>query len=314
MKLSLKSLLPAREVGSKHARTVCGQLDCHNKTPMRYVPGSHAGVFVDEQWYCSPDCFATASRNTLSVLSAGCVVEMQRHPRLSLGLALLSKGYLSEEQLRFASTRSQRQGEDLETTLIECGLATERQLAAGRAAQWGYPVLGQELTGQTVEADLPPTLLRAFSAVPLHYSAQTKRLVLGFVYRVDHSLLQSIERITGCRAEPCFITATEFMEQMDRLKSAPGYDETVVDQPGTAPQMAKTLGSFVDEVIAREARFTKCNAFVWARLSGKRGTLDVIFKMKHTLLASPATIPIEHLDRGEVEDDHVLGRAAGYGL
>jgi hypothetical protein len=285
MKLSLKSLLPARDLGWNRVRAVCGLSKCHNKLLMKYVPGNRIGIFVGAAWYCSPDCFAMASRTTLSSLSSETLVEMPRNPRLSLGLALLAKGYLDEDQLRLATLRSEREGQKLETTLIECGLVTEKQIAVGRSAQWGYPVLAQDFVSQNVEADLPLALLRAFSAVPLHYSRRAKRLVLGFVYRVEHSLLQAIEQMTGFRAEACFITPTELNEQIDRLTTIPGYEEAVVENPGAAAQMARTLGGFAVEVSAREASFSKCNSWVWARMVGKRGTVDVVFALRNAATA-----------------------------
>jgi hypothetical protein len=286
MKLSLKSLLPSRDLGWNRVRAVCALSSCHNKLLMKYVPGSRIGIFVGAAWYCSADCFAMASRTTLASLSSETLVEMPRNPRLTLGLALLAKGYLDEEQLRFATARSQREGQDLETTLIECGLVTDKQVAAGRAAQWGYPVLGQDAAGQHVEVDLPLTLLRAFSAAPLHYSPKARRLVLGFVYRVEHSLLQAIEQMTGLRAEPCFITPAEFNEQMERVQAVSAYEEAAVEMPGPAAQMARTLGGFAVEVAAREASFSKCGTWVWARITGKRGTVDVIFATKTTPTAA----------------------------
>ena len=285
MKLSLKSILPARDLGWNRVRAVCAQPDCHSKLLTRYVPGSRTGLFVGETWYCSPDCFAAGSRSALVSLSSGCVVEMPRNPRLSLGLALLSKGYLTEEQYRAAVLRSERRGESLESALMECGFAGEKQLAAGRAAQWGYPALAQELSGLNVEADLPAALLRAHRVAPIHYSAKSKRLVLGFVDRVEHAILQAIEQITGCRAEPCFITPDEFAEQIERLTSAPDYEALVVDNPGTAAQMGRILGGLAVEVSAKSAGFAKCNSSVWVRVSGKRKTVDVIFAIKN--VASP---------------------------
>jgi Type II secretion system (T2SS), protein E, N-terminal domain len=280
MNLSLKSLLPPLDLGWNRTRALCALPACHNKLLMRAVPGNRAGMNVGEAWYCSADCFATHSRNALASLSMETVLEMPRNPRLPLGLALLAKGTITEDQLRFAAARSERRGESLEVALIELEFVGEKQLAAARALQWGYPVLGQELIGQIVEADLPPTLLKAFSAVPLHYSLKTKRLVLGFVHRVEQSLLLSIEQVTGCRAEACFITPSEFVEQMDRLIATPDYEEAVVDNPGSASQMSRTLGGFAVEFGAREAGFAKCKSWIWARISGKRGTVDVMFAPK----------------------------------
>lgn len=281
MKMSLKSLLPARDLGWNRVRATCALPECHHRLLTKYVPGSRIGIFAGESWYCSPDCFALGSRKTLASFASGCVVEMPRNPRLSIGLALVSKNLLTEDQYREAAVLSQRRGESLETTLLECGFASEKQLAAGRAAQWGYPALVQELNATIVEADLPSSLLRAYRAAPIHYSPKSKRLVLGFVDRVEHGLLQSIEQITGCRAEPCFITPAEFAEQIERLTAMPLYEEAVVDEAQTAAQMGRTLGGWAVEISASEASFAKCNAFAWVRMMGKRGTVDVIFSLKH---------------------------------
>jgi hypothetical protein len=288
MKLSLKSLLPKHDLGWNRVRAVCNLPTCHNKLLMKYVPGSRIGIFAGNSWYCSPDCFAMASRATLASLATETVVEMPRNPRLTLGLVLLSKGYLNEEQLRLAVARSRREEQSLETTLIECGLVNDKQIAAARAAQWGYPVLGHDAASQKIQADLPLTLLRAFAAAPLHYSVNAKRLVLGFVHRVDHSLLQSIEQITGLRPEPCFITQAEFDEQMERVAALPGYEEAVVENPGAATQMARTLGGFAVEISAKEAGFSKCNSWIWVRLKGKQGTVDVLFATR-SAPAAPRT-------------------------
>lgn len=280
MNFSLKSLLPPADLGWNRVRARCALATCHNKLLMRAVPQGRSGINVDELWYCSPDCFAIGARAKLLALSMNTFVQMPRSPRLSLGLALLSRGYLTEEQLRLATARSERRNESFETTLLVCGLATDKQIAAARAVQWGYPALAQEHVGHAVPADLPQVLMRACSAAPVHYSAKGKRLVLGFVDRVEHSLLQAIEQITGCRAEPCFITPAELDQQLERMAPPPGYEETSVEQPGTPAQMGRVLGGHAVEVAADEARFAQCKFFGWVRLSGKRGTMDVVFHFR----------------------------------
>jgi hypothetical protein len=290
MNLSLKSFLPARDLGWNRVRAACAQPECHNKLLTKYVPGSRSGIFAGDKWFCSPDCFAAGSRDILALFASGCVVEMPRTPRLSIGLALLSRGYLTEDQYRSALNLSRLRGDSLEATLMKCGYAGEKQLAAGRAAQWGYPALAQELSGQMIEADIPASLLRAHRAAPIHYAPKSKRLVLGFVDRVEHGLLQSIEQITGCRAEPCFITPAEFEEQIGRLTAMPGYEEVVVDNPGTAGYMGRTLGGWAVEMGAREASFTRCNSSAWVRIAGKRGIVDLIFALKPFAATSKAKL------------------------
>jgi len=52
------------------------------------------------------------------------------------------------EQLRVATAQSQSFDEDIDETLVSLGMVTERQLAAARSAQWGYPMLAPGSVGQ----------------------------------------------------------------------------------------------------------------------------------------------------------------------
>jgi hypothetical protein len=290
MKLSLGSLLARVDRSWKSMHAVCGLRTCRNTLIMRSVPESRVGIRMGQLWYCSVDCFVKAARARFSTLSMARNVEIPHSPRLSIGLVMLSKGYLSDEQLRFAVAEGQSSGEELEVVLLRMGLANEWQLAAAKAVQWGYPVLGRDRISKSVDADIPVTLLRTFSAVPLHYSVTAKRLLLGFVDRVENSLLHSVEQITGCKAEPCFITRTEFREQMERVTAAPNYTEVVVEDALTPAQTAKAVGGFAIEIGAREATFASCQDYAWMRLSGKRRTIDVLFRGRNVVEAEPSEI------------------------
>jgi hypothetical protein len=241
---------------------------------------SRVGVTVGGEWYCSADCFVAAVRKRYSSLSATKVVETRHVPRRPIGLLLLSKGFLTEQQLRAAVRDSLRLGEDLEQTLKRTGVINDQQIAIARAAQWGYPVIGQDQPILEVEADIPAILLRACSAVPVHYSAAAKRLVIGFVERIDHSFLSSLEEITGILPEPCFITPTQFAEQLRCLTPPPRWEEIVSDVDCTPAQMANTTGRFAIEIGARDARFQRCKDRLWTRLIGKRRVLDLLYKTR----------------------------------
>jgi len=245
---------------------------------MRSVPQNRVGIRVGDHWYCGVDCFAEAAFLRFSALREGRVIEMPHNPRLSIGLVLLSKGSLTDDQLRYAIAESQQRGEELELTLTRLGLANEKQLAFARAAQWGCPVLGQEGVREPIEADIPAILLRSWCAVPLHYSQNGRKLLMGFVYRVEHRLLLALEQVTGCRAEPCFITPTEFEEQMARLTAVPDCDVVVEEEPQTPKQMANTVAQLAMEAVARKAIFVECRDYLWTRLSGSRRTVDVLFR------------------------------------
>ncbi|HEY2856810.1 MAG TPA: hypothetical protein VGJ21_00165 [Terracidiphilus sp.] len=258
---------------------------------MRSVPQARPWIQAGESWYCSPDCLVEGSRAVLAPLCQNSVIEMPRNPRLSLGLALLSKGFLAEHQLRTVLEQNPgARDEHIEATLLERGLVTEKQIAGARAAQWGQPALGSAWRPHPILADLPKTILSASETVPLHFSAPEKRLVLGFVRRIDHGLLQAVEKITDCRPEPCFITSAEFREQTRFAQSAAEYEERTTAEALTIEQMAKSLGQAALDVFAQEVRFARCKSHLWARLSGKRGILDAIFSVRGQRLSVRADL------------------------
>jgi hypothetical protein len=275
--MSLLSFLPAVDRGLKSMKTECDSRTCHNMQLMRSIPGVKQGVSVGQQWYCCVDCFAQAAGETLVALSLRRPLEIPRNPRLSLGLAMHMKGYLTREQLRLVTLESQKRDEDIAVTMRRLGLATEQQIAAARAAQWGYPVLSQDHGGQTLRTDIPRAVLEACNAVPLHYSQTAKRILLGFVYRVEHSVLQAVEQMTGCRVEPCFVAQTDLERQMRAVVPMGDYKEIVVEESMPQEKMARTLGRAAVDVGAREAKFIRYKGLVWARVIGKRGKVDVLF-------------------------------------
>ncbi len=281
MRELLKSFLPGVDRHLKNLRSVCGLRTCHNSQLMRSIPGGRPGIHTGSEWYCSVDCFVMAARTPLERLCSRQVVEIPRHPRLSLGLFLLSKGHLTAEQLRVATAQCHCLDEDIEETLVKLGMVTEKLLAMARSAQWGYPVLAPEYVGQMVEADFPKAILSACGAVPLHYSATAKRILLGFASRVDHRVLELIEELTHCRVEPCFITPADFEEQMERVATPPDYEEVVVDDPGSPEKMARTVGRVGVQVGVSEATFAQCRNLVLVRVKGKRGVADIVFRVPH---------------------------------
>ncbi len=290
MRELLKTFAPGVDRHLKNLRAACGNRLCHNSQFMRCIPGSRPGVCAGREWYCCVDCFVMASSAPLERLCSLKVVEIPRHPRLSLGLYLLSKGHLTSEEIRLATTESHILDEDIEETLVKRGMVTEKQLTAARSAQWGYPVLAPEYVGQMVEFDLSRVILRACKAAPLHYSAAAKRLLLGFSGRVEHSLIELIEEITHCRVEPCFITPTDFEEQMERLSTPPDYEQVLVADPGSPEKMARTLGRTAVRVAAREAFFAQWRNFVLVRVLGKRGRADVVFDLTRNASSEPCEL------------------------
>lgn len=280
----IKSLRPRL----RRLRAECGLETCHNRLFTAGLPKTWPGIRVEDAWYCSADCFAAAGKIRIGRLAAARVNQTQHRPRLSIELTLVSKGYLTEDQLRVARTEAKKRREQPEAVLLRLGLASEKQLAAARAAQWGCAALGPDHVALLLEADLPAVLLQEYSAVPIHYSAAHKRLLLGFVHRIHYDLMQSIEHVTGCRPEPCFITPDEFETQMAHLRDAPRYMQESPHHLRSIDQMARALGGHALDLGAHGASFTRCGSYIWVRIAGRRGTRDILFPVQNVREREPA--------------------------
>jgi hypothetical protein len=281
MKLTVGNLLPGASHGWRSMYSACALHTCKNTVFMRSIQ-SRVGISLANQWYCSMDCFVAAARSRYYLLSAAKVVDIRHIPRRSIGHVLLSKGHMNEDQLRLAITESKLRGRSLEETLRDLELASERQIAIAKAAQWGCPVFDQGGAIREIEADIPLTLLRECSAVPLHFSATAKWLVLGFVDRIEHSLLGALESVTGMRPQPCFVTQNDFAEQMTRFTPASDCEEVVSGVPVPSAEMARITGRYAIDVGASDVRFARCRDFIWTRLTGKRKRIDLLFKVRGT--------------------------------
>lgn len=278
MEIAARSFWPAVDRSWKSIRLSCDNSTCHNTQLMRTIPGGRPGVRMSDCWYCSIDCFVEGCRSQLSNLTKARSVGVRREPRMSLGLVLVSSGQLTPDQLRCANSACELRHERLEDALLRLNYVSEKQLAAARAAQWGYPLVAQDAAFVS-ESDIPSVLMDEFSAVPLQFSEKAQRILVGFVFRVEYAFLESIEAVTGYKAVPCFISASHFKQQMDRVKMPAHQAHVFVSERRSPERMSLILGQYGNEVGMREVVLSQCGNLLWGRLIGKKRKIDVVFRL-----------------------------------
>jgi hypothetical protein len=78
---------------------VCGR----RRRLWRALVGPVRGLTLDNHWYCSPECFRYALTSTIEQLLPPVAPRMDYKPhRVPLGLLMLSRGYVDQEQLKKA--------------------------------------------------------------------------------------------------------------------------------------------------------------------------------------------------------------------
>jgi type IV pilus assembly protein PilB len=201
---------------------------------------------------------------------------------MPLGLTALSLGHIGSEQLQLALEYQRQNGGRIGEVLIALGFANQAQITAALAAQWGYPVLSlknRQLQVVQVPHRIPTRLMELYSMLPVHFVAQTNKLVIGLAEFVEHRILSTIETMLDCTVVPCFITHDEFESQFQSVRMQSGNEEVVFDQPASVQEIARITRSYAWQIGVMSTRFGICGDYVWSRLQNPQTSMDLLSRV-----------------------------------
>jgi len=257
---------------------------CNRSIALPHNSTRKAGIKMHENWYCSSRCFAAAAEEELASLTTARPHRVNRSSRMPLGLLMMRYGLLSSDQFKEIKDEQKEAGAEIGELVMRLGSVSEKQVTAVRATQWGCPVFTVPEWGMPTEIHLPPTFVRLYSMIPLHYVASTNMLLVGFVHGIEYGLLYAIEKITGCKTQPCFVTPSDFQNQAQYIEQtrAQSGDETPTEikfeSVQSASEMARVLSSYSVQLEADEAMIGRCKEYLWARLKCSSREVDLLFK------------------------------------
>ena len=230
------------------------------------------GTWLHDDWYCSPQCFEIAVKKRLMRASLPVVPPQPIRHRIPLGLLMLSRGQVTNRQLRSALEAQRSNGSGrIGHWLEELGFATEQQVTAALGLQWACPVL-PVFRAQELEAGrmLPFRLLERFRMMPVRYVAQTNLFYMAFSDGVDYTALYAIEQMMGCRTEPCLISASLMDLALEHLAHAPRSHDLLFESMRDAAEMARITSSYVLKLGTEGVRVVGCGEHLWVRLEVKK--------------------------------------------
>ena len=254
---------------------------------------SQAPVRFGGLWFCSPGCAEPAIRHCLDQLRSR-ATPARRHPhRVPLGLLLLSRGELAEDQLQTAleaqrTGRPRRIGEWLQIL----NLASEQQVLAGLGLQWAVPVLSSPPAGlQSCASLLPPTLRRELKLVPVRYVSTSNELYLASSEQSDQSVLASIAQMLTCSIQACLVSERTLSHW---LETDLGVDEDTTQSFEGLHSLAEILRitcSYAARLSSDELRIARCESHIWVRLSRREQVTHLLFRFSEPSLAWNADSP-----------------------
>jgi len=258
----------------------CANPDCTAKSFVQTVSKRLTRIRLGEEWFCSPDCFESGARKKIVELRATQKQEKSPNARMPLGLLLVSRGILTHDQLKTALDQHRATGVNVGDIVQELGFATQQHVTAAVAAQWACSVFSLRDRALPAEIGIPQCLLEDYEMLPVHYSPIGKRLMVGFVTRVQHHMLYTIEQMTSCNATPCFIAATEYRKHMQSLALRENKNELRFDRNNSVSEIAELIRNYVCQSGCEEARFGMCRNHLWVRILG-RHEMDLLFHLQN---------------------------------
>jgi len=240
------------------------------------------GIHLGRQWLCSPACLERSLVGLFREIVANVRPWSPKPRRVPLGLLLLSRGVIAEEQLRVALERQRLAGrEPLGYWLQEIGAATEQDVTAALAIQWACPVFPLERSASFREcvSMIPLPIVESARMLPVHFLPHSNLFYAGFVEGVDHSVLTAVERVLNCRALPCIIARPSFDRVFAEIRSLPNPElfrfESVVDPA----EMSRITASFAQQLSAKQVVVAACREFAWIRFHSGTVERDLLFRL-----------------------------------
>lgn len=264
----------------------CGERECSlARRTWRRIRWWNARIRLHGCWYCAPQCFENAARQCFFRVSAVVVPPARVQHRIPIGLLMLSRGQLTNRQLRSALEAQQASGRHrIGEWMEKLGFATEQQVTAALGLQWACPVLAPGANRDAGCARLlPHRLLERFRMLPVQFVAATRVFHLAFSDGIDYPALYAIEQMLDCRTEPCLVSRSTMDQALERMGHEPRSGDMLFESWRDPAEMARITCGYVLKLGAEDVRIVGCGEYIWVRLEAGREVINLLFQHPHAM-------------------------------
>ena len=239
------------------------------------------GYSLEGHWYCSPECFEQALTLAIGQVLPGTPQPPAKAHRVPLGLLMLSRGLVDNEQLKRALKAQKDSGSGrVGEWLRHIGAVSEEQVTQILGLQWSIPVFPLNQSRRFLECAplVPFPLLEVAEMVPVHHLPTSQHLYVAFVDHINYSALYAVEKMLECHTEPCLAVQSQVRKALNELRSRPRPVEILVDNISDPGEMASTILAQFVRLGATDVRVSGFDGFIWARLLSPPGYTDMLFQ------------------------------------
>ncbi len=270
----------------------CELPDCPNRRGLwRALLEPQRGYSLEGRWYCSPECFENAATLAIRKLIAGMGRPLTKPHRVPLGLLMLSRGLVDDEQLKKA-LRAQKEsgGGRVGEWLRHIGAVSEEQVTRALGLQSSAAVFPLERSKRYLECAhmVPFHLLEAAEMIPVHHLPASRHLYVAFGDRINHSALFALEKMLMCRTEPCLAVKSLIQRALEELRRQPQEMETLAAGIADPQKMAGTILDHAETQAAADVRISGFDGYIWARVLSPPSHTDLLFQIPRTSRTVPS--------------------------
>jgi len=239
------------------------------------------GYSLDGHWYCGPQCFEQALAFAIGQLLPGTAQPPAMAHRVPLGLLMLSRGLVDNEQLKKALKAQKDSGSGrVGEWLRHIGAVSEEQVTQILGVQCSVPVFPLNQSRRFLECAhlVPFPLLEVAEMVPVHHLPGSQHLYVAFVDRVNYSALYAVEKMLDCRTEPCLALQSHLLQALKELRSRPRPAETLVDSLSDPGEMASTILAHAVGQGSTDVKISGFDCFIWTRILSPPNYTDLLFQ------------------------------------
>lgn len=225
------------------------------------------GPVLDGEWACSPACMQELVQAAI-LREAGepNASRLAHQHRVPIGLVLLSRSVITQEQLRKALDAQKKTGTGrLGEWLVRQKAIDETQVARALSAQWNCPVLAGAPHDPAVMAPaFPRLLIDSFGAVPLRLAGH-EILYVAFEDRIDRCLVLAVERMLGLKVEAGVLRDLEFVQaRQDILRAS--FPKTRLLEVTNIRGLVHAVTTALEERKPSRSRVLRVGDYFWLRI------------------------------------------------
>ena len=258
----------------------CQNLSCpYDRNVWQAMSDDGGGLWFQNHWHCSEECFRLALGESVRHTLPGLRVSNPAQHRIPLGVALISRGIVTEAQIKAAVGEQEESGGPLGEHIRRVAGLTEGEITAALASQWGCPMfnLSDHRNYLRLAGLVPVSLARRYGLVPVRFIRRKRILEVAFVESMRQDPLDAIEQHLRCRTRPgaadasAVEAALELLEAQDRP-----FDRSFPAEPDVDSVAGEVEASFRR---FRPARVTlaSCGRHLWVRLASRKYSANLVF-------------------------------------